>query len=384
MVQMRLPRSMVRLGRFAGLALLATALFGAGAFVRGAFVQEALAQGKVVNVYNWNDYIDPTVLEEFTKETGIKVVYDNYDNNEIVESKLLAGASGYDIVVPSAPFLERLIKAKIFLKLDKAKIPNIKHFWPDIAERMKVYDPGNAYAVTYMWGTTGIGINVAKVKERLGDLPLNSWDLAYKPEVVSKLADCGVHILDSPEDLLPSVLNYLGFKGSSKNQAEIQKAAEHIGKMRKSVRKFHSSEYINALAGGDICLAVGYSGDILQARRRAEEAKNGVEVAYVVPKEGAQMWFDSLAIPADAPHKDEAHAFIDFLMRPEIAARNSNLTRYANGNLASKSLIKPEIAGNASIYPDDATMKRLFTNTAYDDKLQKAVTRMWTKAKTGL
>lgn len=367
-------RSLTR-RRFCGVLALAVALAAGGA---------ALAQERVVNVYNWNDYVDPKVLEEFTKETGIKVVYDTYDNNEIVETKLLAGKSGYDIVVPSGPFLERLIKAKAFLKLDKAKLPNLKHAWPDIQQRMQVYDPGNQFAVNYMWGTTGIGINTAKVKQRLGDRALNTWDIVMKPDIVSKLADCGVHILDAPEDILPGTLNYLGLKGNSKVQAEIQKAGDTLGKIRPHVRKFHSSEYINALAAGDICLAVGYSGDVLQAKRRAEEAKNGVEIAYIIPKEGALMWFDSLAIPVDAPNPTEAHAFIDFLMRPDVAARNSNLTRYANGNVAARPLINPEVTGNPSVYPDEGTMARLFTNTAYDERVQRAVTRIWTRVKTGL
>ena len=343
----------------------------------------AAAQERVVNVYNWSDYIDPKVLESFTKETGIKVVYDTYDNNEILETKLLAGRSGYDVVVPSGPFLQRLIRASVFQKLDRAKLPNLKHVWPEIAARLAAYDPGNLYAVNYMWGTTGIGLNRAKVRERLGDVPLDSWDLFLKPELVSKLKDCGIHVLDAPEDIFPGILKALGLDPDSKKAEDLQKAADAILRVRDNVRKFHSSEYINALANGDICMAVGYSGDILQARKRAEEAKNGVEIAYVIPREGALMWFDSFAIPADAPHVAEAYAFIDYMLRPEIAAANTNFIAYASGNLSAKASVRPEILADPGIYPDPATFERLFTNTAYDDRTQRVVTRLWTRIRTG-
>ena len=343
----------------------------------------ALAQGRVVNVYNWSDYVDPKVLEDFTKETGIKVTYDTYDNNEIVETKLLAGRSGYDIAVPSGPFLQRLIKAGAFQKLDKAKIPNLAHAWPDVQQRLQTFDPGNQHAVNYMWGTTGIGINVTKVRERLGNIPLNSWDLLLKPEVVSRLKDCGVQVLDAPEDLLPNVLAYLGLPPDSKKPDDLQRAGDALFRIRGAVQKFHSSEYINALANGDICMAVGYSGDIIQAKKRAEEAKNGVEIAYQIPREGALMWFDSFAIPADAKNVAEAHAFIDFMMRPQVAAANTNFIAYASGNAAAKQFVRPEILNDPGVYPDEATLKRLFTNSAYDERAQRLVTRLWTRVKTG-
>lgn len=343
-----------------------------------------MAQDKTVHVYNWSDYIDADTLDAFTKETGIKVVYDTYDNNEIVETKLLTGKSGYDIVVPSGPFLERLIKAGVFQKMDQSKIPNSKYLWPEIAERLKVFDPDNQYAINYMWGTTGIGVNVKKVRERLGpDAELNTWDLLLKPEIAAKLKDCGIYVLDSPEDLFPSILNYLGLNPDSKDPKDLQKAADALIKARPNIQKFHSSEYINALANGDICMAVGYSGDILQAAERAEEANNGVEVSYLIPREGALMWFDSFAIPADAPHPEEARAFIDFMNRPEIAAKNASFVSYASGNLAAKPLVDPTVRDNPGIYPDEETLKRLFTNTAYDDRTQRTVTRLWTRIKTG-
>jgi putrescine transport system substrate-binding protein len=365
-------------------AALAAAVLGLALLAQPAFAQAPPASGPVVNVYNWTDYIDPSVLDAFTRETGIRVVYDMYDNNEIVETKLLAGKSGYDVVVPSGPFLSRLVRAGLFLKLDRSKLPNVRHIWPDIAAQLARHDPGNQFAVNYMWGTTGIGLNVAKVRERLGpSAALNSWDLLLKPEVSAKLKDCGIHVLDAPEDILPGVLRYLGLNPDSKNEADLRKAADALARVRGNIRTFHSSEYLNALASGEICMAVGYSGDVLQARRGAEEARNGVDIQFIVPREGAQMWFDSMAIPADAANPAEAHAFIDFMLRPDVAARNSNLVSYASGNLAARDLVRPEIRGNPGIYPDQATFARLFTTTAYDERLQRAVARLWTRVKTG-
>ncbi|MCA0422416.1 MAG: polyamine ABC transporter substrate-binding protein [Proteobacteria bacterium] len=343
----------------------------------------AAAQEKVVNVYNWNDYIAPDVLDLFTKETGIKVVYDIYDNNEIVETKMLAGKSGYDLVVPSGPFLQRMVEAGVFEKLDKAKLPNLKNQWPEIAKKLTAYDPGNQYAINYMWGTTGIGYNVDKVKAALGDVPVNTWDLVLKPDVVEKLKGCGVNVLDAPEDVFPGVMRYLGMDTAAPKAEQITKAAEHLLKIRPSVRTFNSSSYINDLASGDICITIGYSGDVLQARRRAEEAKNGVNVQYVIPREGALMWFDSFVMPKDAPNKDNAYAFLNFMMRPDIAAKNANAISYASGNLAAKAEIRPDILNNPNIYPDPATFARLFTNSAYPAPVQKVVTRQWTRVKTG-
>ena len=341
------------------------------------------AQG-VVNVYNWSDYIDPQVLEDFTKQTGIKVQYDTFDANETLETKLLAGKSGYDIVVPSAYFLERQIKAGVFQKLDKSKITNIANVWPDIAKRLAVYDPANQYAVNYMWGTTGIGYNVKAMRERLGPQgKIDSWDIVFKPDKLAKFKDCGVHMLDSADDIMPAALHYLGLNPNSTDDKELQRAADLVMKVRPSVRKFHSSEYLNALAGGEICFVVGWSGDIKQAQKRAAEAKNGVEIGYVIPKEGAQMFFDNLAIPKDAAHVAEAHAFIDYLLKPEVAAKNSNLVAYANGNLASQKFIDKAVLDDPNVYPDAATMKRLYTVSARDQKSQRVLNRLWTRIKTG-
>ena len=343
----------------------------------------ALAQEKVVNVYNWSDYIDPKALDDFSKETGIKVVYDTYDSNETLETKLLAGNTGYDVVVPSATFLQRQIKAGVYQKLDKSKLPNLKGMWPEVMARLAAYDPGNQYAVNYMWFTTGIAFNVDKAKQRMGGKPIDSWDTVFKPENLRKFSDCGVYMLDSPEDVFTSELKYLGANPDSKNPADIKRAADALMRVKPFVKKFHSSEYINALANGDICLAVGWAGDTFQARARAKEAGNGVDIDYVVPKEGALMSLDNLAIPKDAPHVAEAYAFIDFLLRPEIAARNTAATNFANGVIASKPLIDKEILDNPSIYPREDGLKNLFVVSPYDQATQKIVTREWTRVKTG-
>jgi len=351
----------------------------------GTCLNTAAAQApRVVNVYNWSDYIDPRVLEAFTKDTGIKVQYDTFDANETLETKLLAGKSGYDVVVPTAYFLERQIKAGVFQKLDKTRLKNLGNVWPDIAKRLSIYDPGNQYAVNYMWGTTGIGYNIKALRERLGaDGKIDSWDIVFKPENLAKFKDCGVHMLDSADDIMPAALHYLGFNPNTTDAAELDKAADLLTKIRSSVRKFHSSEYLNALAGGEICLVVGWSGDIKQAQKRAVETKNGVEIGYSIPKEGAQMFFDNLAIPKDAGHVVEAHAFIDYLLRPDVAAKNSNLVAYANGNLASQALIDKSVFDDKSVYPDAATMSRLYTVSARDQKSQRLLNRLWTKVKTG-
>ncbi|GLS34325.1 putrescine transport system substrate-binding protein [Mesorhizobium albiziae] len=342
------------------------------------------AQERVVNVYNWSDYIDDSIIADFTKETGIKVVYDVYDSNEILETKLLAGGSGYDVVVPTAsPFMARQIQAGVYQKLDKSKLPNISNMWDAVSGRVAKYDPGNEYSINYMWGTVGIGYNQNKVKEALGVDKIDSWDVFFKPENLAKLAGCGVYVLDSPTDIIPTTLKYLGLDPESTSAEDFAKAEEALLAIRPSIRKFHSSEYINALANGDICLAVGWSGDVFQARDRAAEANQGVVVDYVVPKEGAEMWFDQMAIPADAQHVPEAYEFLNYIMKPEVAAKATNYVYFANGNKASQQFIEKEIMENPAIYPDDATLQKLFTVAPYDPKTQRTVTRIWTKIVTG-
>lgn len=354
------------------------------ALVALALAAPAAAQQRVVNFYNWSNYMAPGVLEDFSKQTGIKVVYDTFDANETLETRLLAGKSGYDVVVPTGYFLQRQIMAKVFLPLDKSKLPNFANEWPFVTKQLSSYDPGNKYGANYMWGTTGIGYNVRMVEKILGPgATIDSWDMVFKPENLSKFRDCGIHMLDSADDILPAAMSYLGIDPNSAKQADLEKAADLVSKIRPFVRKFHSSEYLGALASGEICLVVGWSGDVMQARSRALEAKNGIEIGYTIPKEGAQMFFDNLAIPADAKNVAEAYELINYLYRPDVAAKNSNFLSYANGNLASQKLIDPKILGDKNIYPDDATLQKLFVINTRDPATQRIINRLWTRVKTG-
>jgi putrescine transport system substrate-binding protein len=348
----------------------------------------AAQKERVVNFYNWSDYIDPIVLEDFSKESGIKVRYDTFDSNDTLEAKLLAGKSGYDVVVPTAYFLARQITAGVFQKLDKAKLPNLVNAWPEIARRLAVYDRGNQYAVNYMWGTTGIGYNVNAARKIFGSeaaaaAAMGSWDAVFDPEKIARFKDCGIHLLDSSDDIASAALHFLDLDPNSSDPGDLEKAAALLTKIRPYVRKFHSSEYLNALASGEICFVVGFSGDIKQAQKRAAEAKGAVAIDYSIPKEGAQLWFDNLAIPRDAPDAAEAHALVDYLLRPEVAAKNTNYISYANGNLASQKFIDKAILDDRTIYPDDATMAKLYTITAHDQKTQRLINRLWTRIKTG-
>jgi putrescine transport system substrate-binding protein len=354
------------------------------ALISIAAASTAIAQDRSVNVYNWSDYIDEEILTEFTKETGIKITYDVFDSNEILETKLLAGKTGYDVVVPTGTFLARQIQAGVFQKLDKSKLDNLKNMDPAISERLEKYDPSNDYAINYMWGTTGLGYNVDKIKEVLGeDYTVDSWDMVFNPEISGKLKDCGIYMLDAPTEIIPAALNYLGKDPDSKETADIDAAQELVSSIRPNIRKFHSSEYINALANGDICLAVGWSGDVLQARDRAAEADAGVTVEYAIPKQGALMWFDNMAIPADAENVEEAHEFLNYIMRPDVMAKASNYVYYANGNAASKPLLAEDVIGDPAIYPSEETVQRLYTVSPNDQRTDRVFTRAWTKVVTG-
>lgn len=311
------------------------------------------------------------------------MVYDVFDSNEVLETKLLAGGTGYDLVVPTGDFLQRQIQAGVFQKLDASKIPNLSNMWDEIRARTEAFDPGHEYSVNYMWGTTGIGYNVEAVQERLGVDAIDSWDVIFKPEMISKFADCGVFILDAPTELIPAALNYLGHDPNSRDNDQIEEAASLLEGIRPHVTQFHSSQYINALANGDACLAVGWSGDVLQARDRAAEADNGITVEYAIPKEGALMWFDQMAIPSDAPNPEAAHAFLDYLQRPEVIAKASNYVYYANGNVASKEFLVEDVIGDPAIYPPEETIANTWTAVPYPPKTQRVVTRAWTRIKTG-
>jgi putrescine transport system substrate-binding protein len=365
--------------------MLRVMLFAAVAYAfLGNDPAAAEVRQRVVNVYNWTDYVAPEVLEGFTRETGIKVRYDTFDSNDTLETKLLAGRSGYDVVVPTAYFLERQIKAGVFQKLDKSKLKNLSHLWPEVMGRLVKYDPGNQYAVNYMWGTTGIGYNAVKARDILGaSASVDSWSMVFKPENLAKFKDCGIHMLDSPDDVLSAALHYLGLDPNTKKDVDFQKAADLVLKIRPLVRKFHSSEYIDALVRGEICFVVGFSGDIKQAQKRVRETASRIEITYVIPQEGAQLWFDNLAIPRDARNVAEAHEFIDYLQRPEVAARNSNFIAYANGNLSSQKLIDKSVLEDVTIYPDAAMMAKLYTINAHDAQTTRLMNRLWTRIKTG-
>ena len=337
-----------------------------------------------VRVYNWSDYIDEELLQKFQDETGIKLIYDVFDSNEVLETKLLAGGTGYDVVVPSGTFLQRQIQAGAFQKLDAGQLANKGNVWDVIADRTAQYDPDNAYSINYMWGTTGIGVNVAKVTEALGeDAPIDSLELLFNPDNMSKLASCGVHFLDAPSEMIPAALAYIGEDPDSQDPDVIAKTEAVLTAVRPHIQKFHSSEYINALANGDICVAFGWSGDVLQARDRADEADNGVEIAYNAPKEGALMWFDQMAIPADAPNPEGAHKFLNFILDANNMAAASNYVYYANGNKASQEFLEEDVIGDPAIYPDEAALLNLYTTTPYGPKVQRTVTRLWTKVKSG-
>ncbi|MBV1863699.1 MAG: polyamine ABC transporter substrate-binding protein [Rhodobacteraceae bacterium] len=342
------------------------------------------AMAEEIHVYNWSDYIDEELLAKFETETGIKLIYDVFDSNEVLETKLLAGSTGYDVVVPSGTFLSRQIQAGAFMKLDKSKLSNIGNEWDAVKKQTGIYDPDNAYSINYMWGTTGIGYNVGKVKEVLGDdAPVNSLALIFDPANMEKLASCGVHFLDAPTEIIPAVLRYLGENPDSHDKDVLAKATPILEAIAPHVLKYHSSEYINALANGDICVAFGWSGDVLQARDRAAEADNGVEVEYAIPSQGALMWFDQMAIPADAPNPDGAHKFINFILDAQNMAAASNYVYYANGNLASQQFLIEDVIGDTAIYPDADTVRNLYITTSYPPKIQRVVNRAWTKVKSG-
>jgi putrescine transport system substrate-binding protein len=367
---------------------LAAALAGCG----GSGSPDAAAPGaapaataKVLNVYNWSDYVAEDTIARFEQETGIKVTYDVYDTNEMLEAKLLAGSSGYDVVFPSArPFAQRHVEAKLYLPLDREKLPNWRNLDPAVLSGLQDVDPGNRHLVPYMWGTTGIGWNVAKVRERLGaDFTPDSWSLLFDPKIAEKLRDCGIALLDDEQEGFGAGLIYLGRDPNGVGGGEIEATSQLFAGIRPFVRYFHSSKYIDDLANGEICVAMGYNGDVMQARDRASEAGNGVEIAYVIPKEGALRWVDSMAIPADAPHAANAMLFLDFIMRPDVVAPISNFVSYASANAAAKALVDPSVRDDPGIYPAPEVMLRLVDPKKLPDDETRARVRAWTSIKSG-
>jgi putrescine transport system substrate-binding protein len=343
------------------------------------------AEAPELHVYNWSDYIAPDTIANFTKETGIAVTYDVYDGNEVLEAKLLAGQSGYDVVVPSAsPFMAREIAAGAFRELDKSKLPNLKNLDPQILALAAEADAGNKYGAPYLWSVTGIGYNKALVEKALGaEGPRDTLALLFDPVNAKKLSDCGISLLDTPQEVFPAALAYLGLNPKSHDLGDLDKAAALLAKIRPFARKFHSSQYINDLANGDICIALGYSGDVIQARNRAAEAKNGVKVAFRVPREGAQFSIDMLGIPKDAPHPDNAHRFIDYILRPQVIAAISNAVSYPNPNLAATPLVDPAIRDDPGIYPPASVERLFYIDLPAPRDYERARTRSWTRVKSG-
>ena len=357
---------------------------GALAVAAPALTLPVLAQENVVNVYNWSDYIADDTIAKFEAETGIKVNYDVYDSNEIVDAKLLAGNSGYDIVVPSGNFLQRQVKAGLLLPLDKSKLPNLVNMDPAIMQAATEFDPDNAHSVPYMINTIGLGYNVAKAKAALGDgVALDSWDLLFKPENAEKLASCGIAVLDSPSEVMGIALHYLGLDPNSESEEDLAKAEALMTSIKPYIRYFHSSQYIDDLGNGEICLALGYSGDIFIAQDAAKQANAGVEVQYIIPKEGAATLIDFLAIPADAPHPDNALKFIDYILKPEVVAKITDYVFYANPNLKATEFVSDEVKNNPGIYPPADVLAKAFVMTAHSPEYEEVLTRTWTRIKTG-
>jgi putrescine transport system substrate-binding protein len=339
--------------------------------------------GKVLNLYIWSDYLAPNALSDFEKQTGIKVHVSYFDTNETLETRLLAGHSGFDVVVPTASYFERQIKAGVYLTLDKSKLPNIKNMDPQLMSRVALHDPDNAHGVIYTWGTNGIGYNEKMIKALMPDAPFDSWRMVFDPAVASKIAKCGISVLDSPAEMVRVVLSYLGRDPNSQKPEDLAASEAALSKIRPYIRNINSSEYIEALANGDICLAVGYNGDVLQARDRARDANKGIEIQYVVPKEGSILWFDMLAVPKDAPDPESAYAFLDYMMTPQVAADVSDFRRYATANAAAERLVQAAVRDDPGIYPPKELRQKLAVQLADSPDQTRAITRVWQKFKTG-
>src|ERR1700681_3062329 len=375
-----------------GCALLMSACGGGKSGTEGAAAVAASSakessaapdSGKVLNLYIWSDYLAANTLPDFEKQTGIKVHVAYFDTNETLETKLLAGSSGYDVVVQTASYFERQIKAGVYLTLDKSKLPNLKNMDPQLMAKVALHDPGNAHGIIYTWGSNGIGYNEKMVKALMPDAPLDSWRLVFDPAVAAKVAKCGISVLDSPAEMMRAVYSYLGKDPNSQNPDDLVPAQAVLTKIRPYIRNINSSEYIEALANGDLCIAVGYNGDVMQARDRAREANKGIEIKYVVPKEGSILWFDMLAVPKDAPHPDSAYAFMNYIMIPQVIADISNFKRYANANIASKPLVLAAVKDDPGIYPPPELRQRLAVQLADSADQTRAITRVWQRFKTG-
>ncbi|MFN8935663.1 MAG: polyamine ABC transporter substrate-binding protein [Pseudomonadota bacterium] len=351
-----------------------------------AFGAAAQEEEKVLNVYNWSDYIAEDTIRNFERETGIKVRYDNFDNNEIVHAKLVAGKTGYDIVIPSSNWAKLQIDGGLLRKLDKSQLPNLRFMDPAVQAQLAKMDPGNDYMVNWLWGFTTVGINVDKVRAALGNLPMpdNAWDLVFKPEYISRLKSCGVSFLDSATEVVPAALHYLGKPSFSKNTGDYAQAAALLRSVRPHVTLFSSSGYINDMASGSICVALGWSGDINIARQRAIDGKTGQNIQALIPRTGGLLFFDVMVSPADAPRPGNAHKFINYIMRPEVHAGLTNKVFYANPNTESRKHIKPEVASNPTVFLAPADLARMVAPDAINNDLRRLMTRTYTSFKTGL
>jgi putrescine transport system substrate-binding protein len=338
---------------------------------------------KVLNVYNWVDYIDDSILKEFTAETGIKVNYDTFDSNELLTAKLLSGSTGYDVVVPSASFLEKQIQAGVFQKLDKSLIPNLVNLDPAITAITGKHDPDNSHSVPYFWGTSGIGFNEQQIAKAMPNAPTDSFAMFYDPNVIKNFQKCGVTILDAPDEVVATVLIYLRKDAMSETPEDLAAAEKVLMSIRPYVKEIKSAGYLDDLAAGEICLAMGWSGDVGMGAARAEENKKDFTITYHIPKEGAVMFFDMLAIPKDAKHPKNAHLFIDYLLRKEVAAKNTNFVTYASPNKAAFDLIDKEVTGNPHIYPPAEVQKNMHPNLARSAEFTRNLNRTWTRFKTG-
>ena len=356
----------------------------AGVIAAAMGLSAVQAADRVVNVYNWSDYIAPDTIAEFEKETGIKVVYDVFDSNDMLDGKLATGNSGYDVVVPSNHYLAKQVRAGTYQKLDKSKLPHLVNLDPAIMNSLAAGDPGNEYSVPYLWGTNGIGLNLTKVRAVLGDdAPLDSAALIFEPEYAKKLSSCGIALLDAGDDVLPQMIQYQGGNPHTTSREDYQKAFDAMMKVRPFITYFHSSKFITDLAKGDICVAYGYSGDILQAADRAEEAGSTDEIVYIIPKEGAAMWADLMAIPLDAKNVAEAHEFINYMLRPEVIAKVSDYVAYANPNLNATELVDEDIRNNPGVYPSAEMIEKLYVARERERDVQRWLTRDWTRVKSG-
>ncbi|MBX3619129.1 MAG: polyamine ABC transporter substrate-binding protein [Rhizobacter sp.] len=372
-------KALKQLARALGAALAAAVL----AWPAPASAQD---EEKVLNVYNWSDYIADDTIRNFERETGIKVRYDNFDNNEIVHAKLVAGKTGYDIVVPSSHWARLQADGGLLRKIDKQLLPHYDNLDPEVQALLARLDPGNQYMVNWLWGFTTVGINVDKVKAALGSTPMpaNTWDLIFKPEYIAKLQGCGVSFLDSATEVVPAALHYLGRPPYSKDPADYQLAAQLLKGVRPYVSRFSSSGYINDMAAGSVCVALGWSGDINIARQRAVDGKTGQHIEALLPSTGGLLFFDVMVIPADAAHPGNAHKFIDYILRPEVHAALTNKVFYANPNKASRPFVKPEVASNPTVFPPESQMQKMTTPEAMAGDMRRLMTRTFTAFKTGL